>query len=390
MNAQPSLRLRAHTFAAPSIAAERLFARPDAICFWDGAVAFGEAARIDAAGADRLAELRRRAEALYAVIDGPAPPLYGGIAFAPGFADAAWAGFADATFVLPRWLLRDGTLTYVGPGAPPAAELRAFVDPPPEPGPPGADRIERAPRADFTALVGEARAEIRAGRAEKIVVARRTSVWGRFDDAGVLARLPEGVARFAFRRDRATFVGATPERLLKKTGPVILTEAIAGTSAAGTFGDKDRAEHAPVVRAIVDGLAAAGARAEVAPAAVRVLPDLAHIVTPIRARLAAPAHVLDVAAALHPTPAVGGTPRDAAIAWIRAHEAPRGWYTGAVGWIDAAGDGELCVALRCALLTPERAILFAGAGIVAASEPDAEYDETVLKERTLLRALGVA
>ncbi|HKA87224.1 MAG TPA: chorismate-binding protein [Haliangiales bacterium] len=390
MNALPSRRLRAHTIAARDIVPERLFARPEATVFWDGAVALGEAARLEAAGPGRFGDIRRRADALFAELDGPAPPLLGGFAFAPGFADAVWGGFGDAGFILPRWFWRDGLLTYVGAGAPPAAELRALLEPPPEPAEPGADRIERGTRADFTALVAAATREIRAGRAEKIVVARRTSVWGRFDDAGVLARLPCGVTRFAFRRDRATFLGATPERLLGKVGPVLHTEAIAGTSAAATFGDKDRAEHAPVVRAIVEGLAAAGARAEVAPAAPRVLPDLAHLVTPIRARLGGPAHLLDVAAALHPTPAVGGTPRDAALAWIRAHEAPRGWYAGAVGWFDAAGDGELHVALRCALIGAERAILFAGAGIVAASEPDAEYDETVLKERTLLRALGVA
>jgi isochorismate synthase len=379
--------LRAVTCVAPRLAAEHLFARPEALFFWDGAVGLGEAARIEAAGPERFADLRRQAAALYASVDGPAPPLYGGLAFAPGFADASWARFADASFVLPRWLLRDGMLTFTGPGAPPDGELAALLEPAAAPAPPRADRVARA-RPEFLALVRAVRAEIAAGRAEKIVAARRAEVTGRFDDAAVLARLPDDALRFAFRRGPTTFLGATPERLLTKRGAHVRTEAIAGTSTSGAFGAKDRAEHAPVVRAIADALA--DARVEVGPVAARAVGELAHLVTPIVAELAAPAHVLDIAAALHPTPAVAGAPRARAVAWIRAHEAPRGWYTGAVGWIDRTGDGELAVALRCGLVRAERAVLFAGAGIVAGSEPDAEYDETLLKERPMLRALGAA
>ncbi len=386
MSVLSARRLRAVTLAAPPGLAERLFAHAEADFFWDGSVGLGRAAKLDGS----LEEIRRRAAALHATIDGPAPPLFGGLAFSPGFSDESWSGFGDASFVLPRWLYRDGTLTYTGAGAPPAAELRALLEPPAAPSPPPrVDAAERDPAA-YQALARAARAEILAGRAEKIVVARRTTLRGRFDDAAIVQALPRSATRFAFRRGGATFLGATPERLLRKIGLEVVTEAIAGTSASGSFGDKDRAEHAPVVHAITAALAAAGARPELSPAAPRVLPDLAHLVTPIRARLAAPVHILELAAALHPTPAVGGTPRARAVELIRAREAPRGWYTGAVGWFDAAGDGELFVALRCALITSSTATLHAGAGIVAASSPEAEYEETLLKERSMLRALGAA
>ena len=95
--------------------------------------------------------------------------------------------------------------------------------------------------------------------------------------------------------------------------------------------------------------------------------------------------LLDLAARLHPTPAVAGTPRAAALAWIDAHESlDRGWYSGCIGHLDAAGGGELCVALRCALLRGEDAHLFAGAGLVEGSEPEAELRETRLKLRALI------
>ena len=98
--------------------------------------------------------------------------------------------------------------------------------------------------------------------------------------------------------------------------------------------------------------------------------------------------LLEVAARLHPTPAVGGTPRDAAAAWLREHERlERGWYAGGVGFVGAQGGGELCVALRSGLVAGTRARLFAGAGIVGASVPEEELAETRLKLRTLLSQL---
>jgi isochorismate synthase EntC len=120
----------------------------------------------------------------------------------------------------------------------------------------------------------------------------------------------------------------------------------------------------------------------------RVLRDVIHLATPIRGRLAADTHILELAAALHPTPAVGGVPRDRALAFIAGHEPPRGWYAAPVGWFDRAGDGELAVALRSGVLRGATAHLFAGGGIVVGSDPEAELAETALKLRPMLAALG--
>jgi menaquinone-specific isochorismate synthase len=122
---------------------------------------------------------------------------------------------------------------------------------------------------------------------------------------------------------------------------------------------------------------------------VAVFGPVAHLATPIRGRLQAPLpSALDVARLLHPTPAVGGTPRDAALEAIRALEGfDRGRYAGPVGWVDARGDGEWAIALRGAELDGTRARLVAGAGIVAGSDPEAEWAETQAKLQPMLRAL---
>ena len=137
---------------------------------------------------------------------------------------------------------------------------------------------------------------------------------------------------------------------------------------------------APVAREI---------RAPSAPV-VRTLRNVHHLWTPIAATLARPMHVLELVRSLHPTPAVCGTPREAAIRWIAAHEpATRGWYAGAVGWFDAAGDGAFSVAIRSGVLAQREAWLYAGAGIVEGSDASLEYAETRLKQTPMLAALGL-
>ncbi|HEX2687512.1 MAG TPA: chorismate-binding protein, partial [Kofleriaceae bacterium] len=149
-------------------------------------------------------------------------------------------------------------------------------------------------------------------------------------------------------------------------------------------------EHALVVQAIraaLEGWAEVEAPAE---PAVRALRHVVHLHTPFRARLREPRHVLELAARLHPTPAVGGTPREIAIDWIRTREpVARGWYAAPVGWFDLDGNGELAVAIRSGVLAGNRAHLWAGAGIVAGSDPERELAETELKLRAMLGALGV-
>ena len=118
--------------------------------------------------------------------------------------------------------------------------------------------------------------------------------------------------------------------------------------------------------------------------------DLRHLNTEISAKLHPEIDAIDVLARLHPTPAVGGTPARSASRWIRDNESfSRGWYTGCVGWIDAANDGEFVVAIRCGLFRKSKGFIYSGAGIVKASDPVSEYRETALKQRTIMRAMGL-
>ena len=199
-------------------------------------------------------------------------------------------------------------------------------------------------------------------------------------------------------------IAATPERLVRRDGDYVQCDALAGSIARTDDIDaaaqalrasaKDRREHQLVVDAIRTALTEAGAQVvepgtESEPA-VRALRHVIHLHTPFRAVLRTPRHVLELAARLHPTPAVGGTPTDVATEWIRTHEPEaRGWYAAPVGWFDLDGNGELAVALRSGVIAGNRAHLWAGAGIVAGSDPDRELAETDVKLRAMLGALGV-
>jgi isochorismate synthase len=370
----------------------------------------GVAFRVDASGADRFASVRAAAAALWARLDAEgaiAPRLWGGLAFAEGGADAApWDGFGDASFVLPRWTYtrseEQAWLTHVDAtrdqvDAVLAALARASV---PDATPAAVVDVRHGDAATWRAQVEGILAALQGGGVEKIVAARRSEVCfaAAVDASAVLARLADeagGAWRFAFERERAAFLGAAPERLVRRAGTLVESEAIAGSIAAGRGGEllesrKERAEHDPVVHAIAEALAPRCVELSVpAEPEVRALRHILHLYTPIRGRLRSPAHVLELVEALHPTPAVGGVPRAQALAWIGAHEpAPRGWYAGPVGWFDAAGDGEFVVALRSGLVEGARALIYAGAGIVAGSDPERELAETTLKQRTILRALG--
>lgn len=422
-----------------------LWSFPDLAFWWapreGGEMAgLGVAAEVRARGADRFAELRRRAAELLArvsVVDpAEAPPwtprLFGGLAFAAGAADAPpWSEFGDACFRLPRALLRreEGRTWLTVIGRAPAAgqveraleRLLASAREAAPARPPAIAAVHQLAPEVWRGQVEEVRAAIAAGDCEKIVVARRTEVElaAPLEAAALLGRLDgrhPDCFRFAVRHGGALFAGASPERLVALTGDRVETEAMAGSIAvpAGGFAlprdpgspattsppatggaralldsRKDLGEHAVVTRAIARNLAPLCSSLELAPAPeVRALRHVMHLCTPVRARLERPRHLLEVAAALHPTPAVGGEPTGRALEWIAAREAPRGWYAGAVGWFDREGDGELAVALRSGLVAGERAYVWAGAGIVAESDPDAEYAETGDKQRAFLDSLG--
>jgi isochorismate synthase len=344
----------------------------------------------------------------------PAPRVFGGGSFAPGAARALpWESFGDGFLLLPTWTYHVDerawlSLACCGADAPDVDALLDTFDTlwgslarpiGVIPSPVSAQRLEEADRETWTRQVEDIRERIRKGDFSKVVAARHCVVEletgaGSLD---VLERLEErfpGCTRFALWRGDAAFLGATPELLISRRGTKVLSEALAGSTAHGDAArmlesTKEREEHELVVNAILAGLEpfCESLRSDREPS-VRELPNLLHMQTAIEGRLAEPTHVLSLVQALHPTPAVGGVPTKEAIRWIVENEAlPRGWYSAPVGWADAAGDGEFVVALRSGLLRDGKAWVYAGAGIMADSDPDAEYAETELKMQALLGAL---
>ncbi len=262
---------------------------------------------------------------------------------------------------------------------------------------------------DWKGRVAEMADAIRQGTYDKVVLARSVEVVAEqpFDVPAALDRLrgqfPSAYV-FAVRRGGSTFLGATPERLARVALGRVRTMALAGSAPRGTTPEHDNAagnellasgknarEHQLVIDTIRAGLAPLVTDLDVdaSPRLVR-LPNVQHLRTQIAGELRPNTSVLDVVAALHPTPAVGGVPRQAAVEAIRAREeVSRGWYAGALGWIDASGDGEFAVGLRSALVSGTRATLFAGCGIVGDSDPESEYAESALKLQVMLRGLGI-
>jgi menaquinone-specific isochorismate synthase len=385
------------------------------------------------AGPERFAEVKTWAgEVLGRVIaigDLGAPRA--GPQFFAGFTFADEAGpeavFAPATVFLPRWQVAASGGRYVAVAnvrvtseADPAAlaarvlaahgKFSAFpytaAEPPAASG--ASDVTETGGPRWFEAAVAEALGRIRAGAYRKIVLARACDLAGEtpFAPLETLHRLRERYPAchgFSLANGRGqSFIGATPERLVRVAGRTMQTEALAGSAPRGRTApedaqlgrallghDKDLREHRVVVESIGRRLRELGLEPAVAEAP-RLLPlsNVQHLWSPISATLPEGMHLLEVLAALHPTPAVGGQPREAARADIaRLEKFDRGLYAGAVGWFDHAGDGEFVVAIRSALMDGTRARLYAGAGIVEGSEPAEEKAETDLKLKALLDTL---
>jgi isochorismate synthase len=259
--------------------------------------------------------------------------------------------------------------------------------------------------APWDALTSAALDAIRRDEVRKVVVARRVEARARAVSLCALARrlrLVEPTAiRFAVTRGARAFVGASPELLVARSGTRVVADALAGTRPLGPgayeallASDKDRREHDEVVRAVRKGLAPAALALVVDPPRLRSLANVVHLASRVAGRLRMPpAHVLDLVAAIHPSPAVSGAPRDQALAILAVHEGfARGWYAGPVGWFDRRGDGAFAVAIRSALLDlpGDRAWLFAGAGLVRGSVPLDELRETEAKLRTMRALLAGA
>jgi menaquinone-specific isochorismate synthase len=264
----------------------------------------------------------------------------------------------------------------------------------------------RRSTAEWQAALAAARDELRAGAGRKVVLAREIMVTGDrpLSRAAVARRLRDAYpACTLFAVDG--FVGATPELLVARAGDVVRAQPMAGTAArsadpttdarlaAGLLSSaKDRVEHRFTIDMVHDTLLPyCSYLDEEAEPSVVAMANVQHLATQVEGRLSAPAaSVIELMTALHPTPAVGGSPRGAALALIDAHEAlDRGRYAGPVGWVDADGNGEWAVGIRSAELAGATARVFAGVGVVADSDPDAELAETRAKLQALLSALVV-
>ena len=263
----------------------------------------------------------------------------------------------------------------------------------------------RVSRAEWTSQVHAILDAVAAGDLAKAVLAREVVVHADapFDSRVVIDRLRAtqgGCVVFA----ADGLVGATPELLVRRQGASVTSRPMAGTIPRGATdaGDsaaeaslaasvKDGLEHRLVVDAVVDGLRAGGVDvATVRGPDVARLATVSHLATTITGtvELRSARSALELALRLHPTPAVGGAPQDVALALLEDLETfDRGRYAGPVGWVDAHGDGEWAVALRCAELEGSTARLVAGAGVVAGSDPDAEWAETQAKLEPMLRVL---
>ena len=251
--------------------------------------------------------------------------------------------------------------------------------------------------------VAQALGTIAAGGLQKVVLARDLRLWSRapFDPhatlEGLQARFP---SCFTFLVEG--LLGASPELLLSRQGPDVRSRVLAGTAprdadpaADAQLGEvllgseKDRWEHDLALRSVTDALGPFCSTLEApdVPSLIR-LENVQHLGTDVSGRLTDPVHALDLLARLHPTAAVAGTPPAEAMRAIRELEGmQRGRYTGPVGWCTADGDGEFAIALRCGVFDGARARLFAGAGVVAGSLPEAELTETWLKLRAMTAVL---
>lgn len=266
----------------------------------------------------------------------------------------------------------------------------------------------------YTHRVERALDAIAAGLVEKVVLARRVdgTTEDDFDIAATLGALeahhPECFV-FAIRPGGSAqgpapvFLGATPERLLRVTDGSLTTEGLAGSVPRGVSAamderlanellasDKDQHEHEVVCLRIEEQLAphVSNLRREAGAPKVKRLKNVQHLHTQIQAELNPESSIINLVNSLHPTPAVGGQPSDAAKKLIRELEPfRRGLYAGAAGWVDSKGNGEFGVLIRSALITKNRIALFGGAGIVAGSEPGRETDETRIKLDAILECL---
>ena len=354
---------------------------------------------------------------------GIGPVFTGGVRF-DSLADRhpLWAGFPDTGLVLPRLLLtisgNEAWLTanlLVSPETDPRQEtdqattmIEALTS--------GGFQAEPQPRTLLDSADGyslwkewleQALRLIEDGGLSKVVLARRRNLLGDgdFSPLAALNRLVDSYPQctvFAVDNGVSTFLGATPEELVRLQKGALALSCLAGTAPRGNTPEEDerlgrellasgkeRREHQAVVSMLAEALSSACSQIHWNPEPeIARLQNVQHLMTSFQGHLGSNRDILDIVQLLHPTPALGGTPTGAALELIRRLEGDRGWYAAPLGWLDHEGDGEFSVAIRSALLQGDQATLFAGSGIVEGSDVQREFEETELKFQPLLKALG--
>lgn len=392
----------------------------------------GIAAQISSTGKNRFGNLSHQALELFGRIHSwtnntPRPILLGGGSFFAEMNSSKWDTFPTASLVLPRHTLtRIDNRFYFSVNLPfkeseslTEISCRAQIESEnfitrmdsaslPAPSMPDEISLHATSRKAWQAAIEHSIEMIRTGRIQKVVMARHMQVTSNrpADVPTTLERLRETCPdcfHFLFEFSAGTaFAGASPERLVSVSGQKFTTAAIAGSIRRGEFpgedeslgnqlldSAKDQSEHQFVVEQIREKMLpwVKNLHIDSDPQLLK-LPNIYHLRTDFTGTLQDNQNILNIVNALHPTPAVGGVPEETALKAIRLlEEFERGWYAAPIGWVDANGDGDFVVAIRSGLFQKQITTLYGGAGIVADSDPQKEWEETALKMRILLNAM---
>lgn len=394
--------------------------------------AAGVAQRLHGSGKERFKQIGSawrgmRDESLSDTVDGVRLPIaFGGFAFEGGLQrDTVWQPYGDALFIVPRLVVisRAGrawlTVQAVARPARVADEIDAIcerildiltsaepVTPTGDGGRPPSMR-EETDADSWKEAVGAITKEIDSGSVDKVVLARQLRLRAErvLDVELAIRRLRKRYSDcvlFAFANQQSCFLGATPEELIRMDGDVARATCLAGSAprCADREGDKamgrallanakERHEHQIVVSALREALEPLTSELQISedPSLLR-MPTVQHLATSVAGVVRDGRGILELVDRLHPTPAVGGMPQDVALTLIGRYEGfDRGWYAGPVGWLDGGDGGEFAVAIRSALVVGQEASLYTGCGIVAGSDPESEYAESLLKLGPMLWAL---
>ena len=333
---------------------------------------------------------------------------FGGISFCEGASHAQpWKAFGDGLFIFPRWLygvknhqtFLQFNFSSVEKKESLLAELKAFwtyvktptsiswnID---------IEHISMPDIDDWSSSIVSLLETIHSSKLEKVVLSSATNIsLSRKIDLRILLtqfqkRFPSCTS-FALQLEETAFVGASPEHVLKRDHHRITSEILAGSAHPSQgfeliTSSKDLYEHSLVVGAtkhVLEPLCS-DLHIDKTPSLYR-LPYLTHLRTVINAALNQDITTVDLLHAMHPSPAVGGVPKDMALEWIDHHEPPRGWYAAPFGWLDLESRASFVLTIRSCLIQPSKAWIFAGCGIVAGSNPTDEFRELSLKMSAVL------